>query len=45
MFIRLNTGKILEHYDYGEIIGEGAFGMVKKVRKKKTKEERAMKII
>lgn len=45
MFITLNTGKIREHYKYGNTIGEGAFGVVKEVFSKIGGGKRAMKII
>jgi len=34
MFVKLNTGKIREHYNYGKFIGEGAFGVVREVTNK-----------
>eukprot|EP00347_Sterkiella_histriomuscorum_P016451 403353126 len=45
LFINEGRGKIEQKYDFLETIGQGGFGLVRKVRHKITGEIRAMKII
>ena len=45
MFVSEGRGKIDQKYDFLETLGQGGFGVVKKVRHKITGELRAMKIL
>ena len=45
LFINEGRGKIEQKYDFLETIGQGGFGLVRKVRHKITGEIRAMKVI
>ena len=45
LFFKLKTKKIEADYEIGEILGEGAFGEVRKVTNRKTKAVMAMKTI
>ena len=44
-FINERRGSLHETYNIGETLGEGAFGVVKKITHKVTKEVRAVKIL
>ena len=45
MFINEGRGKIDQKYDFLETLGQGGYGLVRKVRHKITGENRAMKVI
>ena len=44
-FIRENDGKFRDHYKIGQVIGQGAFGEVRKCVHQTTKAVRAVKLI
>lgn len=44
-FISQNSGQLRDHYEVKELIGEGAYGQVRKVTHRLTGENRAIKII
>lgn len=44
-FIRERTGKFLDYYKKGDLLGEGGFGQVMDCYLKKTNEKRAVKIM
>lgn len=44
-FVKIKSEKVDGHYTVVKKLGEGSYGSVYKVIYKKTKEERAMKII
>lgn len=45
LFINEGKGRIEQKYDFLETLGQGGYGLVRKVRHKLTNELRAMKII
>ena len=45
MFITENDGKFNDKYSMGQLLGQGAFGEVRKCQNRSTKTVRAVKII
>ena len=44
-FVAYKTNKITDEYKFGKTLGEGSFGQVRQATHKKTKQERAIKIL